>query len=272
MPVGGVDHRELRRRAAAVQDEDVHVASRRRTRARRDASVRLAWVWDRMPRARDGVGGTRSSSYAPTCLQRPGADFHEPGHPIRVSTERRSLDRARIVEGRAAARREQLAQHRAVAARLVLAVAADREVARATARRAGRACGSPPARPSRLGTASRTPPSRARVSAPWPSFIVSTLGARFGIPDVVPVLRREPRLRHAARRAAHRADAQALAGGARGAEADDADRHDFPFCAAASRSKAYLRTFMGGAQRAADLIVNVDVPRCRCRPAMRRSR
>ena len=61
--------------------------------------------------------------------------------------------------------------------------------------------------------------------APWPSFIVSTLGARFG--NHTSYQFSEANFAFGTPRGvpAHGADARALAGSARGAESNDADDH-----------------------------------------------
>src|SRR3990167_1352708 len=120
---------------------------------------------------------------------------------------------------------EKCAQHRAVAVRFVLAIAAHGEVGvlrHPCQQRQGVAV----VRRGHLGAvlALEGSPLLGRGGG---LGLLDGLGARgqVGVPDVVPVLRRELLLGHAARRAAHGADAGALAGYARAAELNDADCH-----------------------------------------------
>ncbi len=66
-----------------------------------------------------------------------------------------------------------------------------------------------------------------------------------GKPHVVPVRRRELAPGDSTRRTAHRADAQAFAGRARGTKAHDADGHDLTACAHAARG-GYERCLPAG--------------------------
>src|SRR6185503_12642674 len=124
---------------------------------------------------------------------------------------------------------QQLAQNRAVAARLVLAVATDGEV-----RMLGKPCEEleqalrrrdfhlacvsfPVAAPARIRPGLRDGPAEQLLA-----------GRKLRKPHVVIVAPRVIAFLHTARRAAHRADAQALAARARATEADDADHRPPP--------------------------------------------
>src|SRR5574341_953930 len=121
---------------------------------------------------------------------------------------------------------QQLAQDRAVAARLVLAIAADREVR--MMRQRGKQLGQAPRRGGfhflEITTRKLSPALVRPGLSDRPS---EERFARREIrqPEVVVIAPREIRLAHAARRAPHGAEARALAFGARATEPDDANRH-----------------------------------------------
>src|SRR5581483_1919121 len=120
---------------------------------------------------------------------------------------------------------EQLSQHRAVAVRLVLAIAADREIRRVRERREHIE------QVIALGT--------LHFGAIFTYELLPLGGGRrvqrklhdfrawreIRQPHVVPVLRGVTRLRHAARRAPYRADTHTFVARARTAEPDDTDAH-----------------------------------------------
>src|SRR5690606_13500974 len=122
---------------------------------------------------------------------------------------------------------KKLPKHRTVAVRLVLAITAHREV-RVVRQRGEQLDGVRVLRLRHLRAGlpgERRPLGRRRGLL----RLLHRLDARRQVrkPDVVPVARRELRLRHAPRRAAHRADSQALVDGPVGSETDYANDHGF---------------------------------------------
>src|SRR5687767_6002360 len=120
---------------------------------------------------------------------------------------------------------EQFAQQGPVAARLVLAIAADREVGPARQR------GQEVERLRGLGSLhfgavapGEAPPSGRTVDAP-PKLQRRMAGRQHREPDVVPVAGGEPGLGDATRGPAHGPEPQDFAGGARGSKPDDPDCH-----------------------------------------------
>src|SRR5262245_38018135 len=127
-----------------------------------------------------------------------------------------------------------------MAARLVLAIAADRKVR--VLRKRGEHIEHPAVvRLRHLGAvlASERRPLRCRLRT-LPQLHRSIARREVRKPDVVPVLRSELFLRHAARRAAYRPDAQAFAVASRSSQPDDADRHRAQLAPAAKRSRNAL--------------------------------
>src|SRR5258706_9560448 len=186
------------------------------------------------------------------------------GPLYRLATTIAALALPRKLDDYGALRREELAEHRTMAARLVLAVAPDGKVrvAREEREHLERV---PGLRPRHLGAVllRESRPLRRRLRGEPQLHRLDTRGERRE-PGVVEVAPGELALRHPARRAANGAQARPLACGARRSQSHDANRHGEP---PACRAVTSISMRTRGAMRSAENMVAAG----RTSPKKRRS-